>query len=476
MTTTQRVPLADAASLKSAISGAISVTNGSVEILDADRICATVIDDLVYTGVFGEGAIRDAARWLVRVIAPKLGAFPASIHELYLAGGRGEYTHATAPAINVRALAYDNVQAILRAARANDNKIVLFEIARSEMSYTWQRPGEYATSVLAGAIKAGWQGPVFIQGDHFQAISKAYNADPEKEIGIVRDLTKEAIAAGFYNIDVDASTLVDIDEPDLVKQQEKNYRHTAELTALIRSVEPAGVTVSVGGEIGEVGKSNSTVADLTAFMTGYIPAMEAESKKAGRALPGISKISVQTGTSHGGIVLPDGTIKQVAVDFETLAELSKAAREQFGLGGAVQHGASTLPESAFGRFAEANAIEVHLATAFQSVLLDSEHFPSELLDRMYAYLADKRAEERKEGETDAQFYYKTRKRVFGPFKQELWNLPAETRAALMSELESTYSMIMQHLGVSNSAAIVDRIVKPIEIDVPMPEGVSSILG
>src|SRR4051812_40511507 len=290
MTTTQRVPLADAASLKSAISGAISVTNGSFEILDAERIRATVIDDLVYTGVFGEGAVRDAARWLVRVIAPKLGAFPASIHELYLAGGRGEYTHATAPAINVRALAYDNVQAILRAARANDNKIVLFEIARSEMSYTWQRPGEYATSVLAGAIKAGWQGPVFIQGDHFQATSKSYNVDPDKEIGVVRDLTKEAIAAGFYNIDIDASTLVDIDEPDLVKQQEKNYRHTAELTALIRSVEPEGVTVSVGGEIGEVGKNNSTVADLTAFMTGYIPAMEAESEKAGRPLPGISKI------------------------------------------------------------------------------------------------------------------------------------------------------------------------------------------
>ena len=82
MTTTQRVPLADAASYKSAISGAISVANGLVEILDADRIRATVIDDLVYTGVFGEGAFRDAARWLVRVIAPKLGAFPASIHEL----------------------------------------------------------------------------------------------------------------------------------------------------------------------------------------------------------------------------------------------------------------------------------------------------------------------------------------------------------------------------------------------------------
>ena len=476
MTTTQRVPLADAEALRSTIAGSISVKNGAVEILDADRIRASVIDDLVYTAVFGEGDVQAAARWLIRVIAPKLGAFPTSIYELYMAGGRGVYSHRTAPAINVRGLTYDNVQAILRTARKHDNKIVLFEIARSEMAYTWQRPGEYASSVLAGAIKAGWQGPVFIQGDHFQALRKAYAADPAKEIGIVRDLTKEAIAAGFYNIDIDASTLVDINEPDLVKQQEKNYRHTAELTAVVRSVEPEGVTVSVGGEIGEVGKSNSTVEDLEAFMTGYVPALEAESKKAGRQLPGISKISVQTGTSHGGIVLPDGTIKTISVDFDTLAKLSQAAREQYGLGGAVQHGASTLPESAFGKFAEANAIEVHLATGFQNALLDSDHFPSGLRDRMYAWLADKRAEERKEGETDAQFYYKTRKRVFGPFKQELWNLPAETRTALMSDLETVYGAIMQHLGVSNSAAIVDEIVKPVDVAVPMPEGVQAVLG
>jgi fructose/tagatose bisphosphate aldolase len=474
MTATQRVPLANSAEIKAAISGAIGVAKGSIEILDAERIRASVIDQLVYTATFGEDEPRDLARWLIRSIAPKLGAFPASINDLYLAGGRGEYQNATAPAINVRGLTYDNTQAILRAARSNNNKIVLFEIARSEMAYTWQRPGEYAVSVLAGAIKEGWQGPVFIQGDHFQALRSAYAADPEKEIGVVRKLTEEAIAAGFYNIDIDASTLVDIDEEDLVKQQTKNYNNTAALTALIRSIEPAGVTVSVGGEIGEVGKHNSTVADLEAFMTGYIPALAAEGEKLGKSLTGISKISVQTGTSHGGIVLPDGSIKDVAVDFDTLGALSKAAREQFGLGGAVQHGASTLPESAFGKFAEANAIEVHLATAFQSILLDSAHFPSELLDRMYAYLADKRAEERKEGETDSQFYYKTRKRVFGPFKRELWDLPRATLDGLMGELEGTYSNIMQRLGVSNSADLVDRIVKPVEIDIPAPAGIEAL--
>ena len=95
----------------------------------------------------------------------------------------------------------------------------------------------------------------------------------------------------------------------------------------------------------------------------------------------------------------------------------------------MQHGASTLPEEAFGRFAEANAIEVHLATAFQNRLYDSAAFPAELRDEIYAHLAANHADERKAGMTDAQFYYTTRKRGFGPFKRQLWDLPAETRGA-----------------------------------------------
>ena len=41
----------------------------------------------------------------------------------------------------------------------------------------------------------------------------------------------------------------------------------AELAAAIREAEPEGFTISIGGEIGEVGKYNSTVEDLEAFKT-----------------------------------------------------------------------------------------------------------------------------------------------------------------------------------------------------------------
>lgn len=459
----------DVSDLLGALDGIARIEGDSVAIDDRDGFRGTLIDRLIHTAIFGDEAAKSASRWLIRAAAPRLGAFPASINDLYMAGGKGEYASATAPAINVRGLSYEVMRTIFRAAKANDNKIVLYELARSEISYTEQRAAEYASNALAAAIKEGHQGPVFIQGDHYQINAKNYLKDPDSELQSIRDLSQEAIAAGYYNIDIDASTIVDLAQPSVFEQQTVNARHTAELTRFIREQEPAGITISVGGEIGEVGARNSTVEDLRAFMDQYVVELAAQGSAARHELTGISKISVQTGTSHGGVVLPDGTIADVAVDFEVLGELSRVAREEFGLGGAVQHGASTLPATAFSRFAEANAIEVHLATAFQNQMLDSEAFPAALRDEMYAHLAANHRNERKPDQTDAQFYYTTRKRAFGPFKRQLWDLPAETKQAIMAELEPTFSLMMRELGVAGSAALVDRIVKPVEVEVPAPE-------
>ena len=171
----------------------------------------------------------------------------------------------------------------------------------------------------------------------------------------------------------------------------------------------------------------------------------------------------------GGVVLPDGTIEEVAVDFDALGALSDEARERYGIGGAVQHGASTLPAEAFDRFAQANAIEVHLATAFQNITFDSAAFPAALKREMYSYLDSHHADERTPDQTDAQFYYTARKRAYGPFKRQLWDLPDETRAAIMADLEPVFGLIMRRLGVAGTAALVDRIVKPVDIPLPPQE-------
>ena len=408
------------------------------------------IDALVKEAALATDAkVKDKAQQTIRELASKQGVFLSSIQGLYEAAGKGLYSGITVPAINIRGITYDVARAVFRTALKNKVGAFIFEIARSEIGYTGQRPGEYAACVLAAAIREGFEGPVFLQGDHYQVSQAKYSSEPEKESNAIKEIIRESVAAGFLNIDIDASTLVDLSKKTLDEQQEKNCLVTAEMTKFMRSIEPKGVTISVGGEIGEVGKKNSTVEDLRTFMSGYL-------RMLGPNVKGISKISVQTGTTHGGVVLPDGSIANVEIDFKTLKELSKLAREEYGMCGAVQHGASTLPDEAFHHFPQIGTGEVHLATGFQNIIYESKYFPKELLDRINRHLSDKYTNERKQGETEEQFLYKTRKRAFGDFKKEMWSIPESNLKGIREELESRFSLLFQKLNVIGTRDLVSR--------------------
>ena len=425
------------------------------------------IDRLVWTGVFGAAPLRDAARAAVAAQARSAGLYPASIHHLYAARGRGEVPgDFTVPAINIRGLAYDTARALFRARRALDAGAVICEIARSEIAYTDQRPAEYAFVVLAAALREGATGPIFLQGDHFQVNAKKYAADPRGELKAVEDLTAEALAAGFYNIDVDTSTLVDLSKAGHEAQQELNGGLCASLTAFIRAREPKGVTVSVGGEIGEVGGKNSTPEELDAFMNVYLAGLQ----KLAPGKPGISKISIQTGTSHGGVPLPDGTIAQVKIDFDALERCSALAREKYGMAGAVQHGASTLPAELFDRFPKLGACEIHLATEFQNMVYEHPRFPADLKRGIYERLRTAAADERKSADTDEQFFYKTRKKALGMFKRELWSMPAAVREAIGRSLEEKFTFLLTKLAVGGTQTMVRELIPFVPGSFPLAEG------
>ncbi|MFC1988607.1 class II fructose-bisphosphate aldolase [Chloroflexota bacterium] len=409
-------------------------------------------DALVENAVFADDdSAKEGYRREIRKLASSYGIYPASIQGLYVAAGKGLYSGRTVPAINIRGITYQVARAVFRAALKYRVGAFIFEIARSEIGYTAQKPGEYATCVLAAAIREGFRGPVFLQGDHFQVNQKRYGSEPENELNAIKKLVQEAIGAGFLNIDIDASTLVDLSKKSLEEQQEKNCLVTADMTNLIRSIEPKGTTISVGGEIGEVGKSNSTVADLRTFMAGYLGRLDPNTE-------GISKISIQTGTTHGGIVLPDGSVASVEVDFTALEKISNVARKEYGLAGAVQHGASTLPDEAFDIFPKAGTAEVHLATGFQNIIYDSPYFPRELLDRISKHLLEKYADEKMPEDTEDQFLYKTRKKAFGDFKKEMWDLPEENLREIRDTLEKRFSLLFQKLGVVNTLEMVNQFV------------------
>jgi fructose/tagatose bisphosphate aldolase len=450
--------------LHARLAGAAAVRGDGVEIVDERRFRDEILDGLVFDAVFAsDSEVRDAARWVIWSASQALGCGSASIHELYVARGRGEIepTRFTVPAINVRAAAYLTARQAFAAALERDAGTVIFEIAKSEMAYTDQRPDEYTAVILAAAMREGWRTPVFLQGDHFQFNATKWATDPDGELQGLRDLTREAVEAGFLNVDVDSSTLVDLSLPTVAEQQRVNAENTAELTRLIRELQPHGVTVSVGGEIGEVGKSNSTEEELRAYLDGYQGAL-------GPGVDGISKVSVQTGTSHGGVPMPDGSVAEVKIDFDTLQRLSTVARDEYGLAGCVQHGASTLPDDAFDHFPEHGTAEIHLATGFQNILFDSGGLPDDLRREMMEWCRANAADERKPGETEEQFLYKTRKKAIGPFKRRLWTLPEEASAQIASTLRAKFGLLFDELGIAGTRSLVERHVTIVAVPRPRP--------
>ncbi len=395
------------------------------------------IDELVYEAIFEKEKEKKLTELQNKL--KEAGVTPKSIYPLYQKFSE-KFLGFTVPAVNIRGMTYDVARRFFRVAKRLNVGAIIFEIAKSEMGYTRQPPLEYATVIMAAAFKEEYPGPIFIQGDHFQLNRKAFFSNPEKEKEGLKSLIKEAVSAGFYNIDIDASTLVVLEEKEVKAQQKWNYEVTAELAEFTRKVEPSGITVNLGGEIGEIGGHNSTPEELRAFLDGFNECFKLQA-------PGISKISVQTGTSHGGVVLPDGKVADVKLDFNTLKTLSKIAREEYGLAGAVQHGASTLPEDYFHLFPENECVEVHLATGFQNFIYDHPALPEEFKEKIYSYLKTYFKNEWKEGMTEAQFLYKTRKKGFGAFKKEWWDLPEKTKEAILSDLEKFIEKIFKALNI-----------------------------
>ena len=407
------------------------------------------------------------AQWLARSSAAAVGIYSASLAPLYAARAAGAYEGLSVPAINLRAQVFDMARTALECAGSLDGAALIFELARSEQTYTYQRPADYATSIYAAAIAAGWRGPLFIQGDHYQFVAKRYATDPDGVAAEIARACRLAVDAGYRNIDIDASTLVDLSQPTVRQQQQVNVMRSAEAAALIRSIEPRGVEISIGGEIGEVGTSNSTEEELTAYLDGF----DAELARLAPGARGLSKVSVQTGTSHGGIPLPGGGVAEVALDFGVLERLGLLARAR-GLAGVVQHGASTLPEDLFHRFPEVGTAEVHLATGFQNTMYDHPDFPRELRNEINAWLKESAADEAKSGESEEQFIYRTRKKALGPFKRQLWEV-ASKREILEAQRSKFHSLFTQ-LGVAGTRALVARWVP--ELPDPVPAAPAELLS
>lgn len=365
------------------------------------------------------------------------GILLSSIKKLYLAYGRGEVDcNFTVPAVNLRGMTYDTAKTLLNVASKMD-AFWVFEIARSEMGYTGQDPRKYIAQVIGAAIEVGWKGPLFVQGDHFQ-----FKDGTDEEMQNLKKLIDESIEAGFMNIDIDGSTLVDLGFEKVGDQQRVNIKVTKELVEHIRS-KPGGEGISIGGEIGHIGDKNSTSEDVKVFLDGL--------RGLNEDTP-LSKISIQTGTRHGGVIDVSGKTQNMEVDWGVVDECGSVVRK-YGLGGVVQHGASTLSDEQLGKFAKHKVIEVHLATGWQNLIMDDKHFPGELRQEIEAWVL---REYGSKYESREECVYRERKRAWGEYQKNIWNMETSKVEGIMKSVELRGEKVLKLLNMTGKLGLVKR--------------------
>lgn len=352
----------------------------------------------------------------------KAGVHPAPVGPIYRALAQQSIAPLTVPAFNVRGLTFDIVGAIFGRANELDAAGVMFELAPSEAGRGHQSHAQYAAQVCAAAVHVGYAGPVLLQGDHFSLAS----TDAAEERAI-KELALAALTSGYRQIDLDTAALA-TEGPNASARQQANAAATSRLITALAPYSPAGTIF--GGEVGEIGGANTTPEELATFI-------ELVRDRAGEHADMFGKVSVQTGTQHGGIADAAGKNLRMPLDLTLARQLAEVARS-YGFGGIVQHGASTLQLDQFAALSDCGVVEVHLATNLQDLVFDSPHFPSLLREElMTAALEFARggvsAAERgadTSGETAAQIYRQQRWSMWGPFKAKLLALEPDVRDAL----------------------------------------------
>ena len=428
----------------------VVVENGRPSLSKSIRPTDEMLDRWARTAALGDDEARQVAIWAIREAALAAGVIPASVQDLYLARAQETWSGKTVPAMNLRGWSYQTCRSVFRAAKEMDASLFIFEQAVGEAIYAAQPPAESTPAVLAAALREGYTGPVFLQADHDQVDAKSYAKDKAAEVRRLEEIMRKQIDAGFFNIDIDASTVVDLSLPTVEDQQRLNAEITAHFTRYVRGIEPEGVTISLGAEIGEVGHENTTPEELRAFMATY----EKLLKEMPEGYAGVSKISINSGTYHGGKVLPDGTLAPVNVDYDTLRVISDICRKEFNMGGAVQHGASTLPGSQLAKFPETGAVEIHLALGFNNLIFDHPRLPQEVKDEIRDYVFSNHLAERAPGETDAQFLYNVRKKSWKVMKQRFWDLPQSIQDDIMLSLQAMFKDMFTWMNVGQTRELV----------------------
>jgi hypothetical protein len=108
--------------------------------------------------------------------------------------------------------------------------------------------------------------------------------------------------------------------------------------------------------------------------------------------------------------------------------------------------------------------------------MDHPAFPPELREEVRQFCFRELLDERGDDDTDEQFVYKTRKKAWGPFKQQLWEMDSSARAQISGALEEKFEFLYDKLGVTNTRHLIERHIQPVKISKSRPESLEAVLA
>ena len=419
------------------------LTFSPLTITNREAFLSKGIDKLVYTAQFGPEEVQKRAQEMIRDLSVLSHCPSSSTSKLY-SHRLTNHLSFTTPAFNIRTLTYDLARCLFRLMKQTQTSSVVFELSKSERGYTEQTFPQFTSSILAAAIKEGYIGPVFMQADHTQVDLENYKKDAVGELNHLKSLIKEAIQSGMRNIDIDASTLVDLAKPTIIEQQKDNIIITSELINSARMHEKPEYPLTIGGEVGHIGEQNTTREEVEVFLSEVKKRLEKD---------GMQKLSIQTGTTHGGVVSKEGKVQEMGVDFALLSDIASFV-PSYELLGVVQHGASTLPLTLFSSFPASHTLEIHLSTQMQNILFET--LPQEIKETLENWTLEKHPHTDMDLSKE-QHLYKTRKFSLGEHKQLLWEMSSEEKEAFLTSASAYFSSLFESLQIHNTKEITDSL-------------------
>ncbi len=452
-------PFADIAQLQESLQGVVKLHHGSeLQLLIPQMFRGELVDRFVYTSVLGStGKLRHLCSQIIRSAALAHGIWCDSIHAFYHANAVSRARSIVVPAFNVRGLTYSTIRSIFRVAQKLDTGPFIIEISPAEMNHTQQRSDELAACVLGAALRENYSGPVFLQGDHFRLDPRRCQSDLKSEVNRLQALVLDAIHNGFFNFDIDATSVATSDTDSQSEKELPYLKLVADFCTFIRHHQPEGITIALGLEFANL---RAVLQNADALLSEFMDFNKLLARSGSAA--SVSKYNIHLEAHSGTGTGPAQTDRPQMPSFASdecaiTREFAETLRTAHGVCGLELHSNSTIPDVFLPLLSACGVVEAHLGTRLQDVVLDHPRFPIGLTEEIHSFLETHCSMESRTGLSQEQFYYLARKKAWGPFKKAICTLDERTKSAILQDVEREITMNFEKLGAFSQRKRMDEI-------------------